>query len=214
MGERQHRSRHRRSAVPTCRTRPAASGRAALGQPARRRRPPPGAGRPRAASTASRCATGRSARAWCWRPWTSPSPPAASPSDLRRRQVLRLAERAESVYRHNLQTARLAARLFDVTASLHGLGSREREWLEYAALLHDIGYSIHYRGHHKHAYYLITNAVLDAFDQREIEIIAHVARYHRGRHPQGRPSDPRRPQALAAAHHPQARRPAARGRRP
>ena len=112
-----------------------------------------------------------------------PIPTATEPQDLRRRQVLQLAERAESVYRHNLQTARLAVRLFDVTASLHGFGAREREWLEYAALLHDIGYSIHYRGHHKHAYYLITNAVLDAFDQREIEIIAHVARYHRGTGP-------------------------------
>lgn len=109
-----------------------------------------------------------------------PIPAAAAPEDLRRRQVLQLAERTESVYRHNLQSARLAVRLFDITASLHGLGAREREWLEYAALLHDIGYSIHYQGHHKHAYYLITNAVLDAFDQREIEIIAHVARYHRG----------------------------------
>jgi exopolyphosphatase / guanosine-5'-triphosphate,3'-diphosphate pyrophosphatase len=112
-----------------------------------------------------------------------PIPAASEPRDLRRRQVIQLAERAESVYRHNLQTARLALRLFDVTASLHGLGAREREWIEYAALLHDIGYSIHYRGHHKHAYYLITNAVLDAFDQREIEIIAHVARYHRGAAP-------------------------------
>ncbi|HEV2851885.1 MAG TPA: Ppx/GppA phosphatase family protein [Thermoanaerobaculia bacterium] len=109
-----------------------------------------------------------------------PIPVSAEPRDLRRRQVLQLAGRAESVYRHNLQTARLALRLFDVTASLHGLGAREREWLDYAALLHDIGYSIHYRGHHKHAYYLIINAVLDAFDQREVEIIAHVARYHRG----------------------------------
>ena len=112
-----------------------------------------------------------------------PIPAADEPEDLRRRQVLQLAERAESVYRHNLQSARLAVRLFDVTASVHGLGAREREWLEYAALLHDIGYSIHYRGHHKHAYYLITNAVLDAFDQREIEIIAHAARYHRGAPP-------------------------------
>ncbi|HEY2294526.1 MAG TPA: Ppx/GppA phosphatase family protein [Thermoanaerobaculia bacterium] len=112
-----------------------------------------------------------------------PIPPAAEPEDLRRRQVLQLAGRAETVYRHNRQTARLAVRLFDLTASLHGLGVREREWLEYAALLHDIGYSIHYRGHHKHAYYLITNAVLDAFDQREIEIIANVARYHRGSAP-------------------------------
>ena len=112
-----------------------------------------------------------------------PVPASSEPRDLRRRQVLQLAERAETVYRHNLQTARLALRLFDVTASLHGLGTREREWLDYAALLHDIGYSIHYRGHHKHAYYLITNAVLDAFDQREVEVIAHVARYHRGAAP-------------------------------
>jgi exopolyphosphatase/guanosine-5'-triphosphate,3'-diphosphate pyrophosphatase len=112
-----------------------------------------------------------------------PIPTAVEPEDLRRRQVRQLAERSESVYRHNQQTARLAVRLFDVTASLHGLGTREREWLEYASLLHDIGYSIHYKGHHKHAYYLIANAVLDAFDQREIEIIAHVARYHRGATP-------------------------------
>lgn len=115
-----------------------------------------------------------------------PVPPAAQPADLRRRQVLQLAERTEGVWRHGQQTARLALRLFDVTTSIHGLGEREREWLEYAALLHDIGYAIQYRNHHKHAYYLITNAHLDAFDQREIEIIAHVARYHRGATPKRR----------------------------
>jgi exopolyphosphatase / guanosine-5'-triphosphate,3'-diphosphate pyrophosphatase len=109
-----------------------------------------------------------------------PIPVVHEPGDLRRRQVLQLAERAQSVLRHNLQTARLAARLFDVTASLHGFGTREREWLEYAALLHDIGYSIHYRNHHKHTYYLIANASPEGFHQPEIEIIAHVARYHRG----------------------------------
>jgi exopolyphosphatase/guanosine-5'-triphosphate,3'-diphosphate pyrophosphatase len=109
-----------------------------------------------------------------------PIPAAREPEDLRRRQILRLAERTESVFRHSLQSARLAVRLFDVTASLHGLGSREREWLEYAALLHDIGYSIHYRNHHKHSYYLVLNANLDAFDPREVEILAHLARYHRG----------------------------------
>jgi exopolyphosphatase / guanosine-5'-triphosphate,3'-diphosphate pyrophosphatase len=97
--------------------------------------------------------------------------------------VLQLAERAESVLRHDLQTARLAVRLFDLTASVHGLGAREREWLEYAALLHDIGYQVNYRGHHKHSFYLILSATLDAFDQREIEIVAHTARYHRGARP-------------------------------
>jgi exopolyphosphatase / guanosine-5'-triphosphate,3'-diphosphate pyrophosphatase len=104
----------------------------------------------------------------------------APPEDSRRRQVMQFARRVESVFRHSEQTARLAVRLFDLLVSLHGLGGREREWLEYAALLHDVGYSIQYRNHHKHAYYLITNADLDAFDRREIEIIAHVARYHRG----------------------------------
>jgi len=115
-----------------------------------------------------------------------PVPPVTRPADLRRRQVLQLAERTEGVWRHGQQTARLSLRLFDVTPSIHGLTEREREWLEYAALLHDIGYAIQYRNHHKHAWYLITNANLDAFDQREIEIIAHVARYHRGPTPKGR----------------------------
>lgn len=115
-----------------------------------------------------------------------PVPVLQQSADLRRRQVHQLAERTEGVWRHGQQCARLALRLFDVTASLHGLGEREREWLEYAALLHDIGYAIQYRNHHKHAYYLITNADLDAFDRREIEIIAHVARYHRGPTPKVR----------------------------
>ena len=109
-----------------------------------------------------------------------PIPEALQPGDLRRRQVLQLAEQAQSVLRHNQQTARLALRLFDVTASLHSFGAREREWLEYAALLHDIGYSVHYRNHHKHAYYLVANAGLAGFDPPEIDIIAHLARYHRG----------------------------------
>jgi len=122
-----------------------------------------------------------------------PVPPAREPEDLRRRQVVQLAERTESVLRHSLETARLAVRLFDLTVSVHGLGVREREWLEYAALLHDIGYSINYQNHHKHSYYLILNATLDAFDPREVEIIAHVARHHRGAKPR-----PERQETLAA----------------
>jgi exopolyphosphatase/guanosine-5'-triphosphate,3'-diphosphate pyrophosphatase len=42
---------------------------------------------------------------------------------------------------------------------------------------------IDYEKHHKHGYYLITSSVLDAFDPREIEIIAHLVRYHRGARP-------------------------------
>ena len=61
----------------------------------------------------------------------------------------------------------------------HGLGAREREWLEFGALLHDVGVHISYRSHHKHSHYLIRHGDLRGFDPEEIEIIALVARYHR-----------------------------------
>ncbi|GMU67359.1 MAG: exopolyphosphatase [Acidobacteriota bacterium] len=104
----------------------------------------------------------------------------------RRRQVLELAQRAPAMAAHAEQVARLATRLFDLTAPLHNRGPREREWLEHAALLHDVGYAIHFQRHHKHSLYLISSADLDAFDPREIEVIAHLARYHRGATPKRR----------------------------
>ena len=62
---------------------------------------------------------------------------------------------------------------------MHGLTDREREWLEYAALLHDIGVHISYERHHKHSYYLIRNGDLRGFEPEEVETIALIARYHR-----------------------------------
>jgi exopolyphosphatase/guanosine-5'-triphosphate,3'-diphosphate pyrophosphatase len=75
--------------------------------------------------------------------------------------------------------AQLATRLFDQTKPLHGLDERAREWLEYAAILHDVGYLINVRQHHKHAYYLIKHSYLAGFTAEEIEMIAQIARYHR-----------------------------------
>lgn len=103
--------------------------------------------------------------------------------DVRRRSVFELGERCNYLADHSRQVARLALQLFDQTASQHGLGANEREWLEYAALLHDIGIHISYERHHKHSYYLIKNGGLRGFEPREIEIIALIARYHRQRPP-------------------------------
>ncbi|MCE9537247.1 MAG: HD domain-containing protein, partial [Nitrospirae bacterium] len=69
--------------------------------------------------------------------------------------------------------------LFDQTTRLHRLGPTERNWLEYAAILHDVGYLINERQHHKHAYYLITNSDLGGLSGEEIQVVANVARYHR-----------------------------------
>jgi exopolyphosphatase/guanosine-5'-triphosphate,3'-diphosphate pyrophosphatase len=99
--------------------------------------------------------------------------------DVRRRSVIELAERCSYTPPHASQVARLALSLFDGTAEIHGLGSLEREWLEFGALLHDIGHHISYEGHHQHSYYLIKHGDLRGFDPEETEIIALVARYHR-----------------------------------
>lgn len=99
--------------------------------------------------------------------------------NIRRRQVLLLARRYQYAKVHSHHTVKLALSLFDQTQRLHRLGEREREWLEYAALLHDIGHHIRENKHHKHTYYLITHADLPGFSSEEIDIIANVARYHR-----------------------------------
>ena len=103
--------------------------------------------------------------------------------DERRRSVMSLAERCSSAAEHSRQVARLALALFDQTRSLHGLTDRERAWLEYAALLHDIGMHISYTRHHKHSCYLIENGDLRGFEPDEIAVMALVARYHRGTTP-------------------------------
>ena len=99
--------------------------------------------------------------------------------DVRRRSVVELGERCGYWSEHAQQVSRLALSLFDQTRSVHGLSDREREWLEYGALLHDIGVHISYERHHRHSYYLIKNGDLRGFEPEETEVIALIARYHR-----------------------------------
>jgi exopolyphosphatase/guanosine-5'-triphosphate,3'-diphosphate pyrophosphatase len=63
------------------------------------------------------------------------------------------------------------------------MGFQEREYLEAAALLHEIGLFVSHAQHHRHSYYLIRNSELLGFTENEKEIIANVARYHRKSHP-------------------------------
>ena len=99
--------------------------------------------------------------------------------DVRRRSVIELAERCHYWPEHAQQVARVSLALFDQTRGIHGLTDRERQWLEYAALLHDIGVHISYEKHHRHSYYLMKHGDLRGFDPQEIEVMALVARYHR-----------------------------------
>jgi exopolyphosphatase/guanosine-5'-triphosphate,3'-diphosphate pyrophosphatase len=78
--------------------------------------------------------------------------------------------------------------------------------LETAARLQDVGYLIDYDRHHKHSYHLILNSRLQGFQPHELELIANIARYHRGSRPKKKhanfmqlsPGDRRRVEQLAA----------------
>ncbi|HZV00407.1 MAG TPA: HD domain-containing protein, partial [Planctomycetota bacterium] len=97
----------------------------------------------------------------------------------RERSVFELARRSGYDRSHSLHVMRLARELFDQLRAVHGLKPRDRELLEYAAVLHDVGQSISFERHHKHSYYLIKNGDLRGFELDEIEVMALVARYHR-----------------------------------
>ncbi len=97
----------------------------------------------------------------------------------RMRSVVRLARHLGETSKHGTQVANLATRLFDQLGDDLGLPSESREWLQYAAHLHDIGHHISHKNHHRHSHYLIANGELLGFEAAEVEMIALVARYHR-----------------------------------
>jgi exopolyphosphatase/guanosine-5'-triphosphate,3'-diphosphate pyrophosphatase len=108
---------------------------------------------------------------------------------VRRRSVYDLAIRLHWDEAHARHVARLALQLFDATEPLHGRGEGERELLEYAAVLRDVGYAVSRRSHHKHSLYVIKNADLKGFTSDEVAVIANVARYHRAGLPTTRHAD-------------------------
>jgi exopolyphosphatase/guanosine-5'-triphosphate,3'-diphosphate pyrophosphatase len=103
--------------------------------------------------------------------------------DVRSRSVLSVARRYDYDVLHSHHVAKLATRIFDDTHDLHGLGEGERKLLQYAALLHDIGYHIAHNNHHRHALYLIKNSEMPGFTGGEIATLSTLVRYHRGSMP-------------------------------
>lgn len=105
-------------------------------------------------------------------------------TDLRRSNALRLAHQLDPDAAHAETTAELALSLFDQTIDRHRLGAKARELLELAAIVHNVGLFISHGAHHKHTYYVVRHSEqLTGFTERERELLALIARYHRRGHP-------------------------------
>lgn len=88
--------------------------------------------------------------------------------------------------RHAEHVTTLALRLFDDLKQLHRSSEHERDLLEAAGLLHDIGWSQGESAHHKSSMNLILSSGLEGWTENDRLIIANIARYHRKSLPKSR----------------------------
>src|SRR3954454_20093937 len=127
-------------------------------------------------------------------------------SDIRRRSVTRMAETVHENVGHIGRATDLALQVFDGLEPVHHLTAADRDLLEAAGLLHNVGLFVSHAAHHRHSYYVIRNTdQLVGFTDREVELIAQIARFHRKSEPKPRhpefqalsPPDQRRVRLLA-----------------
>ncbi|MFN9272449.1 MAG: HD domain-containing protein [Planctomycetia bacterium] len=112
-----------------------------------------------------------------------PHEEAADAPALRDEASERLAAACSGEVEHGRKVAALAGRIYEQLAEPLSLEPGDRTLLECAARLQDVGYVINYDQHHKHSYHLIRNSRLPGIRAHDLELIANVARYHRGAHP-------------------------------
>jgi exopolyphosphatase/guanosine-5'-triphosphate,3'-diphosphate pyrophosphatase len=106
---------------------------------------------------------------------------------VREEAVELLIRKYENEPSHVRQVTKLALKIFDcLKGKLHSYGEYERNLLKYGSLLHDTGYYIEAEKHNKHAYKLIMQEKMAGIMPEEKEIIANIARYHRGGTPKNK----------------------------
>ena len=133
-------------------------------------------------------------------------PPEVRKAPNRLTALRRFADRCRADRRHAEQALRLSRVLFDALGKRMGCEARDWELLEAAALLHDVGQLVSYKGHHRHSYHLITHAEALPLPAEDRVLVALIARYHRKRPPSKQhpefaalgPEDRRRVRRLAA----------------
>ncbi|MFA5940002.1 MAG: exopolyphosphatase [Sinimarinibacterium sp.] len=102
--------------------------------------------------------------------------------DVRDEAVATMAERYAVDQRHASTLARTALRILDLVARPWALdGSLARQFLGWAAQLHEVGLAITHNGYQKHSHYILRNSDLQGFSQTDQRVLAALVRLHRGR---------------------------------
>jgi exopolyphosphatase/guanosine-5'-triphosphate,3'-diphosphate pyrophosphatase len=103
----------------------------------------------------------------------------AQGEDTRQASVAALAKRHGVDSAHAARVERTAVKLFDQVATAWSLDAESREWLAWAARLHEIGLALAHSRHHKHAAYILRHADFAGFSQQEQSLLAAIVGNHR-----------------------------------
>jgi CHAD domain-containing protein len=127
-------------------------------------------------------------RAALWHVWRGELPRGAEMEAAALQRLRLWASFRDPDFKHSQHVARLALQLHDGLAQPAASSGRDqRDILQVAALLHDVGRSRNEKGHHKLTYRLIRRLIPPlGWSEQDLQLAGVVARYHRGALPQAR----------------------------
>lgn len=99
--------------------------------------------------------------------------------DPRLASVQAMARRANADLVQAARVRESALALFDQVAASAALDEADRETLDFAAQVHEIGLAISHSQHHQHGAYIIENSDLPGFSRQEQQVLAALVRSHR-----------------------------------
>jgi len=94
-----------------------------------------------------------------------------------------MAEKYGVDKKHASYVEEMALSLFDKTWKYHKLGYQEKLYLQVAAILHDSGNYVSLSEHGNHSSNIIRTQSIMGFSDKELELIANIAKYHTTRIP-------------------------------
>lgn len=79
---------------------------------------------------------------------------------------------------HSKNVEKLADSIFDQTVKIHKFGEKEKMILQISSILHDVGKYININERGIHCYNIIHHEEILGFSDKDLNIVANVARYH------------------------------------
>lgn len=89
-----------------------------------------------------------------------------------------VAQRYEYDENHSKYVEKYSLKIFDKLKKIHGMGAKERLYLQIASIMHDVGKYVNIRSHYNHSYEIVRSSDVVGLDMHDLELIANITKYH------------------------------------